>query len=355
MKTNKLLLLTMAATMLVACTGKKDQQQGPKEELPIVKVQSVYQEQVNLTSEYTATVEAFKTNNIASNNGSRIKRILVDVGSQVRAGQAVVILDDLNIATQNAAIDQQRIQLANLKRDLDRAKELVKIGGGTQQAVDQLQANYDAQARAIQSSQRMLSSMSENTVLTSPVSGVVTEKNYNNGDLPGAMPILVIEQQQPLKVIINVNESDFPKVKKDMPVTVKLDTYGEEEFAGKVYLIHPSIDPASRTFQVEVTINNSGNRVHSGMFARVTFDFGSQMSVVVPDQAVQKQVGSGVRFVYVYNTNGTVEFREVELGRRLGNRYEILNGLQNGAQVVVSGQSRLNDGAKVALDNGKAK
>ncbi|MBQ0120722.1 MAG: efflux RND transporter periplasmic adaptor subunit [Bacteroidales bacterium] len=352
MKTKQFILLAMAATMLAACTGKDDKK-GQEEELPMVKVQSVYQETVTLTSEYTATVEAFKTNNIASNNGSRIKRILVDVGSTVRAGQSVVVLDDVNIATQQASIDQQRIQLANVKRDLDRAKELVKIGGGTQQAVDQLQATYDAQARAIQSSQRMLSTMGENTVLTSPVSGVVTEKNYNNGDLPAGLPILVIEQQQPLKVIVNVNESDFPKVKQDMPVVVKLDTYGDEEFAGKVYLIHPSIDPASRTFQVEVTIANTSNKIHSGMFARVNFNFGSQQSVVVPDQAVQKQTGSGVRYVYVYNSNGTVKFTQVELGRRLGNRYEILSGLPNGAQVVVSGQSRLNDGAKVKLDNSK--
>lgn len=352
MKTKQFMILAMAATMLAACTGKDDKK-GQEEELPMVKVQSVYQETVTLTSEYTATVEAFKTNNIASNNGNRIKRILVDVGSTVRAGQSVVILDDVNIATQQASIDQQRIQLANQKRDLDRAKELVKIGGGTQQAVDQLQATYDAQVRAIQSSQRMLSTMGENTVLTSPVSGVVTEKNYNNGDLPAGLPILVIEQQQPLKVIVNVNESDFPKVKQDMPVVVKLDTYGDEEFAGKVYLIHPSIDPASRTFQVEVTIPNTNNKIHSGMFARVNFNFGSQQSVVVPDQAVQKQTGSGVRYVYVYNSNGTVKFTQVELGRRLGNRYEILSGLPNGAQVVVSGQSRLNDGAKVKLDNSK--
>lgn len=353
MNTKHFLLLAVAATTLAACTGNTDEKKGQQEELPLVKVQSVYQEKVDLTSEYTATVEAFKTNNIASNSGSRIKRILVDVGSTVRAGQAVVILDDLNIATQSAAIDQQRIQLANSKRDLERAKELVRIGGGTQQTVDQLQASYDAQARAIESSRRMLSSMSENTVLTSPVNGVVTVRNYNNGDLPSGLPILVIEQQQPLKVIVNANESDFPKITKGMPVTVKLDTYGEEEFTGNVYLIHPSIDPTSRTFQVEVTINNTANKIRSGMFARVTFNFGSQMSVVVPDRAVQKQTGSGVRFVYLYNPNGTVEYREIELGRRMDNRYEILNGLQNGAQVVISGQTRLHDGSKVALENAK--
>lgn len=353
MKTKQFLALTMAAAMMAACTGNKDEKKAVQEELPVVKVQSVYQETVQLTSEYTATVEAFKTNNIASNNGSRIKRILVDVGSTVHAGQSVVILDDINIATQTASIDQQRIQLANLKRDLDRAKELVRIGGGTQQAVDQLQANYDAQARAIQSSQRMLNSMSENTVLTSPVSGVVTQRNYDNGDLPGGLPILVIEQQQPLKVVINVNESDFPKVKQGMPVVVKLDTYGDEEFAGTVHVIHPSIDPSSRTFQVEVTIANTNNKVHSGMFARVTFNFGSQQSIVIPDQAVQKQVGSGVRYVYIYKSDNTVEFRKIELGRRLGTRYEILSGIENGAQVVTSGQTRLTDGAKVTLDKNK--
>lgn len=353
MKTRQFLALAMGAALLASCTGNKEEQNGQQEELPIVKVQNVYQEKVTESSEYTATVEAFKTNNISSNNGSRIKRILVDVGSTVRAGQTVVILDDINIATQRAAIDQQSIQLANLKRDLERAKELVRIGGGTQQAVDQLQATYDAQARAIQSSQRMLSTMGENTVLTSPVNGVVTAKNYDNGDLPAGLPILVIEQQQPLKVVVNANESDLPRIHTGMPVQVKLDAYGDKVYAGTVHLIHPSVDPASRTFQVEVTITNTNNEVHSGMFARVTFDFGTQMNIVVPDQAIQKQTGSGVRFVYVYKNDGTVEFRKVELGRRIDKRYEVKSGLLNGEQVVISGQSRLNDGAKVKVDQGK--
>lgn len=348
MKTTKLFALSMAALMLTACQG--DDKKAATEELPMVKIQSVYQETVQHISEYTATVEAFKTNNISSNSGCRIKRLLVDVGSRVAAGQTLVVLDDVNLATQKAAIDQQALQLANAKRDLDRAKELVKIGGGTQQTVDQLQTAYDAQARALESSRRMLSTMNENTMLTSPVSGVVTQRNYNTGDLPSGLPILVIEQQQPLKVIVSINESDFSKVKEGMPVVVKLDTYGDEEFAGQVYLIHPTIDTSSRTFKVEVTINNTSNRVRSGMFARVTFNFGSQLNVVVPDQAIQKQTGSGLRYVYVYKTDGTVGFREVKLGRRLETRYEVLEGLNNGEQVVVSGQNRLHDGTKVRLE-----
>lgn len=327
-------LTGLAGVMLASCTGKK-QETAPKEELPVVEVETSVEKLVPQTSEYTATVEAFKTNNISSATGNRIKRMLVDVGSTVRAGQAVVVLDDVNIA-------QQKISMANQRRDLDRAKELVKIGGGTQQSVDQLQAQYDANARALRN-------MQENTVLTSPISGVVTVRNYNAGDLPSGMPILVIEQQQPLKVIVNVNEGDYPNVKKGQHVNVRFDVYGEETFDGTVYLIHPSIDPTTRTFEVEVTINNRGNKVRSGMFARVEFDFGSRNSVVVPDKAVQKQTGSGVRYVYVYKPNGTVAFAEVTLGRRIDTQYEVLSGLNPGEQVVVAGQSRITNGAKVQL------
>ena len=335
MKTKRLLPIVMLVLALASCTSKDDKKTTEvKEELPIVEVVTVGQEALKQTSEYTGTVEAFKTNNISSNSGARIKRILVDVGSRVSRGQRLVILDDVNIA-------QQQIALANTKRELDRARELVKIGGGTQQAVDQLQAQYDATARAIRT-------MQENTVLTSPVSGVVTAKNYDAGDLPAGLPVLTIEQQQPLKVIVNVNESEYPKVKRGMPVTVTFDTYGDEVFQGQVYLIHPTVDATSRTFEVEVAITNRADKVRTGMFARVNFNYGTNQSVTIPDRAVQKQVGSGLRYVWVYQ-GGEVEFREVELGQRLEDRYEVLGGLVPGTQIVVAGASRLADGAKVQL------
>jgi len=335
MKIKRFLPIAMIVLALASCSSKDEKKTAQvKEELPIVEVATIGEEAVRQTSEYTGTVEAFKTNNISSNSGARIKRILVDVGSRVAKGQRLVILDDVNIA-------QQQIALANLKRELDRATELVKIGGGTQQQVDQLKAQYDANARAIRT-------MQENTVLTSPVSGVVTAKNYDAGDLPAGLPVLTIEQQQPLKVIVNVNETEYPKVKRGMPVTVKFDTYGDEVFQGQVYLIHPTVDATSRTFQVEVTITNRGDKVRTGMFARVNFNYGTSHSVVVPDRAVQKQVGSGVRYVWVYQ-GGEVELREVELGQRLEDRYEIKGGLAAGSQVVIAGASRLTDGAKVEL------
>ena len=87
-------VMGLAGLAMTSCTGKK-QEAAPKEELPIVEVETSSEKLVQQTSEYTATVEAFKTNNIMSATGNRIKRILVDVGSAVKAGQAVVVLDDV--------------------------------------------------------------------------------------------------------------------------------------------------------------------------------------------------------------------------------------------------------------------
>ena len=335
----KLFSVACASLLLLSCTSKDESAATKVEEKPLVKILQVYEQDVPQIVDYTATVEGFKSNNISTSTPNRIKRILVDVGTPVRAGQTLVILDDVNV-------EQSQIRIANMKVNLDRAKELLSIGGGTQQAVDQLQTEYDAAVRAF-------NNLKENTVLTSPMSGVVTQKNNDNGDFSSGSPILVIEQMQPAKVIVSVNEIHFPKVKKGMKVNVKLDVYGDEEFEGSVYLIHPTIDPATRTFKVEVTLPNRDNRIHSGMFARVSFNFGSVKHVVVPDMSIVKQTGSGNRFVYVYK-DGKVSFQQVELGARLGDSYELISGVESGSSVVVSGQSRLNDGKEVEVMSNNA-
>ena len=338
MKTiSKFLSLALIASLMAACGSKEaktDATENKEAELPLVKVQKVSEQEVPRIMEYTATVEAYKTNNISTSTMNRIKKITVDVGSNVRAGQTLVVLDDVNIA-------QAEMRLANQQRNYDRAVQLLNIGGGTQQSVDQLKTELDAAARALQN-------MKENAVLTAPMSGVVTARNYDPGDMTGSLPILVVEQQNPVKVILNVSENDYPYVKLGQKVDVRLDVYGDEVFSGTIHLIHPSVDTATRTFQVEVTINNGGSRVRTGMFARVSINYGTANHVVVPDLAVIKQQGSAVRYVYVYK-DGKVEIRNVTLGQRLDNAYELIDGVANGEEVVVSGHGRLTDVVQVKV------
>lgn len=326
----------MLAIAMTACSGSKEEATtATVEELPKVEILKVHTQEVSQMAEYTATVEAFKTNYISTSTPNRIKDILVDVGHKVAKGQRLVILDNVNI-------DQLKVRLDNLEREYNRAVQLLEIGGGTQQAVDQLKTEFDA-------AKRQYENMVENTVLVSPINGVVTARNYDPGDMTGGA-ILTIEQMRPVKVLVNVSESEFAKVRKGMKVTVKLDVYGDEEFTGTVSLIHPTIDPATRTFTVEVEINNNDERVRPGMFARVMFNFGTANHVVVPDRAVVKQTGSGNRYVYTFN-DGIVTFNKVELGQRIDNTYEVISGVEDGADVVIAGQSKLTNGCKAELIN----
>ena len=193
--------------------------------------------------------------------------------------------------------------------------------------------------------------MLENTSLISPISGVVTARNYDNGDMVGGQPIFVVQQINPVKIFVNVSESLYSYISKGMKVDVELDALPEQKFEGKVSRITPSIDPQTRTFEVELTVANGKEQIKPGMYARVTMNYGKHQNIVVPDRAVVKMLGSGDRFIYVYKADGTVDYRKVELGRRMNDKYEILSGLNDGDEVVVTGHSALKNGIAVERTN----
>ena len=334
----KELLIGMAAAcsalLFGACSGSKESTEQTEEEtVQLVKVARVTEQAVPQVVSYTATIEPYKRNLISSSLPNRIKKIYVEVGDHVKAGQKLVDLDRANLA-------QQKLQLDNLELEYKRVQELFAVGGASQQQVDQMRTQYETAKTSYEN-------LDENTVLVSPTNGVVTARNYDNGDLATGA-ILTVMQIQPVKVQVNVSESDFTKVKLGMPVDVNVEVYGDEVFKGKVSLIHPTIDASTRTFMTEINIPNADNRIRPGMFARVNIDFGSVNRVVVPDQAVVKRSGSGDRFVYVYK-DGKVSFNQVQLGRHMDTSYELISGVENGAEVVIAGQSRLKDGAEVKV------
>ena len=241
-----------------------------------------------------------------------------------------------------ANADQQRINLELTEREYNRAVELLNIGAGTQRQVDQLKAQLDAQRSQYENTMT-------NTVLRSPISGVVTARNYDPGDMSGQLPVLTVGQTTPnVKVVINVNESDLAVVKNGMPVSVAFDAFEGEAFSGRISRMAPALDVSTRTFPAEVTVPNTDGRIRPGMFARVEINLGVRDNVVVPDRAVVKQNGSANKYVYTYS-GGKVSYKKVELGQRIDNSYELLSGIADGDTVVVSGQVRLADGIDVQL------
>ncbi|MBO4674131.1 MAG: efflux RND transporter periplasmic adaptor subunit [Bacteroidaceae bacterium] len=334
MKYLKTLSLVALAALVIAC--KNDEKAGAvQQQKPQVKIAKVTSEDIPQTETYTAIVESDVKNNIAPNTPYRIEKIYVDVGDQVRKGQVLVQLDASNL-------QQLKLQLENQKVEFSRTSQLYQVGGASK-------AEYDNAKLQLDVFSTQLKQLMENTHLVAPISGVVTARNYDDGDMySNGNPILTIEQTNPVKVLVNISEVYYKLVFKGMPVDIQLDAYEGETFYGKVTIVYPTIDQSTHTFPMEVTINNSDLRVRPGMFARATVNFGSKNHVLVPDEALVKQIGAGDRYVYVYK-GGKVSYNKVELGKHIGTQYEILSGVNSGDEVVIAGQSRLANGKEVEV------
>lgn len=334
MKYIKTLSLAALAVLAVACKSE-DKAGVAQQAKPQVKIAKVTSEDIPQTETYTATVESDVKNNIAPNTPFRIEKIYVDVGDQVRKGQVLVQLDASNL-------QQLKLQVENQKIEFNRTSQLYQVGGASK-------AEYDNAKLQLDVLSTQLRQLMQNTQLVAPISGVVTARNYDSGDMySNANPILTIEQTNPVKVMVNISEVYYKQVFKGMPVDIELDAYEGETFYGKVTIVYPTVDQSTHTFPVEVTISNPGQKVRPGMFARATVNFGDKNHVLVPDEALVKQIGAGDRYVYVYK-GGKVSYNKVELGKHIGEKYEILSGVNPGDDVVIAGQSRLANGKEVEV------
>ena len=341
MKTIFRTLSVAAAVVLAAACGNKggkaaEQTLMTEDMTPTVAVTQVSMREVPQEETYTSTIQAYVKNNIAPQAAGRISRILVDVGDFVKKGQVVAEMDQTQLA-------QIELQLKNNEIEYMRLKELYEVGGLSKSDLDAVEMAYNV-------SKTQYNNLKENATLVSPINGVITARNYDAGDMYAmSAPIYTVEQIVPVKLLVGISETDYTKVKVGDSVEISADAIPDKTFYGKVRKIYPTVDPATRTFTVEVVVDNNYSTLRPGMFARAKVNFGSNNSVVIPDVAVVKQQGSGERFVYVLNEDGTVSYVRVVLGRRMGAEYEVLEGLKDGDKIVTGGQIRLKDGIKVSV------
>ncbi len=331
------IIYVAAAVMAVSCGNNNsktaEQPQAAEVRLPNVTIMAASYKDVLQSDVYTANVEAYAKNNIAPQSPSRIQKIYVEVGDFVRAGQIVAKMDEVSL-------NQSKLSMANDSLEYSRIKKLYEQGGVSKSDFDAMELKYNVTRSQYQN-------LLENTILRSPVSGVITARNYDQGDMYGGSPIYVVEQITPVKLYVGISEMDYTRVKKNDTVTLTADALPGKTFTGRIARIYPTIDAATHTFTAEVNVANSDRLLRPGMYARVTVNFGSNHSIVVPDDCVVKQQGSGVRSVFVLQNDDTVKEIVVTLGRHFGTEYEILSGIAEGDKVVVKGQASFKNGSKV--------
>lgn len=336
---NLKVLFIPALAVLVACSGSQGKKATASSspapavvhnvEVAAVQVRDVPQESI-----YASTVEAFAVNNIMPQTGGRIRKINAEVGDYVTKGQVLAEMDRLQM-------DQLALQVKNDEDEYARLKTLYEQGGIAKSDFEAAELGYKVRKSNYEN-------VKENTILRSPITGFVTARNFDQGDMFSmTAPIFTVQQVYPVKLLVGVSESEYTKVKKGDSVSLTVDAIPGRTFPGKVERLYPTVDAATHTFKAEVVVTNADKALRPGMYARVTINFGSRRSVIVPDKAIVKQEGTGTKFIYVLNEDSSVSYLPVSLGRHIGSEYEVVSGLEEGCSVVVKGQSGLKDGLKV--------
>ena len=335
----KSLTVLAAAALVVSCGnrgGKADVKPQEETKIPLVEVYSAAYMTVSHETVYSSTVQANIVNNISPQTAGRIRKLNVEVGDFVSKGQILAEIDRMQL-------EQAELKLKNDERELERCRQLLNEGGLSQ-------SDFDSMELAFKVSKTSYDNLVENTILRSPVSGVITARNYDVGDMYSmSSPVYTVQQITPVKLLVAVSETDYTRISKGDKCVITADALPGESFRGSVVRIYPVMDPSSHTFNVEVQVPNANARLRPGMYARVSLNMGDTESIVIPDAAIVKQQGSGQRTVFVLKDDDTAEVRLVTLGKFFDGQYEVLEGLSEGDRVVSKGQASLRAGVKVEV------
>ena len=328
----KTFLITLAALALVAC-GKKEKNAEQEETVEIVELTTLHAQEIQRELTLSSNLMGYETVNIAPSLTGKIEHIYCEVGTRVGRGQDLVRMDQTQYKT-------TKISLGNLEIEKNRAEMLLKSGSATQQQYDQLTAQYN-------STKEQLDFLETNTYVKAPFSGVISAKNYEDGELYGGQPIVVLTQVDKLKTLIAIPESYIPQIKKGMRLTLRSSVYPEKEFPATIEVVYPTLDASSHTFQVKVVVPNGSGLLRPGMYVTTTLGLQKEKVIMAPYSTVLKLIGANDRYVFI-NDNGTAKRVTVEMGQRVGDNVEIIaDEIVEGVQLVTKGESRLIDGVKI--------
>lgn len=349
MKSSKLVSIAVVVAMLAAgcnSTSKKEGESADSGESIPVKVIELGLSTIARTIDYTATVDPHEELNLSPATPGLIEEMYIEVGDRVRKGDRLFLMDRTQLI-------QSKIQLSSLEKDLARLDTLLRTGSTREQQYDQMKTQYEMMKSNV-------AFLEENTLLLAPFNAIITGRYFEAGEMYSGAPsaasggkaaILTLMQINPVKLIINVSEQHFTMIRKGMSVGVTSDLYEDELFKGRISLVHPTINPMTRSFQTEIEVPNADERLRPGMFVRVAIDMGEVETFVVPANTVLLQEGTNIRYVFV-EKDGVISRVEVELGKRYDDMLEVISDkLAVGSRIVSEGQTRLTSGDRVKVIN----
>ncbi len=327
----KLFLYSLAVLTLIGCTKQTETEQ--KERVEQVSTTVLHPREIERVINVSTNLQGYLTLNVAPSLTGKIEHIFVEVGDKVTKGQALATMDQTQYKT-------TKISFANIGVEKNRVEQLLKSGSATQQQLDQLTTQYN-------STKEQLDFLEINTYVKAPFEGVISAKNYEDGELYSGQPIVVLALIDKLKALVAIPETYFPLFKEGMKLTLASDIYPNQTFPATVEVVYPTIDASSHTFQIKIVIPNSKQLLRPGMYVTTSIGLGKAKAIVVPYQSVEKLVGANDRYVFI-NENGYAKRVAVELGQRFDQDIEIIAPeITDGVELVTLGQHKLVDGVKL--------
>jgi HlyD family secretion protein len=321
-----------------------------------------------------------RTANIFSRLSGQAREVTVDIGDAVRAGQLLIRIDtaelDAQLEVARAAVEavqgqasQARIAIDTARNNLDlaqksygRVEALFNSQAVAQNELDDARNKLEQARSAYENANTQYRTLSganleqaraqvhlievqiANSLIDSPIGGVVTNRDINPGELvsPG-VPLMTVADTSTLKLLGTVSQDEVPLLGIGRKVLVEVDGMTDRSFGGTVTQIGPVAVSTGQYFPVVVSLENDG-RLMAGMTAMASFDISGSGGVLVPLRAVQT-VG-GQSYVYVVD-DGRVSPRRVVIGLRNTGEAEVTDGLQVGELVATSNVDLLEDGLQV--------
>jgi len=289
----------------------------------------------------TATLEAEADAEIIAKVGGEVRRIYVEEGDHVQAGQILAQLDDRQLRLQAA---QTSAALAKTDRDFNRQVELNKKGLVSTGAFESLKYDLD-NARAADDIARLNLSYS---AIRAPFAGIVSSRYIKLGqELAIGNKIFRVTDPTPLKANVFVPERELARLKPGQSATISVDALAGRSFPATVHLVAPTVDATTATFKVTLEVKDLRGDLKPGMFARVGIVFERRDgALTIPRVALLDT--DGASNVFVVNA-GKAEQRTIKTGLSNAGRVEVVDGLAGAEQVVVVGQNGLKDGNPVRV------
>lgn len=345
MKRKILSLLAAAFSLFLfqSCNSEKagnvDEQKILDSDTIAVKVSPVEFKDIQISKTYSATLEGEEQANIVAKISERIISINVRVGDYVQKGKVLVELDKIGATSQYY---QAEAGFLNAKKDLERMQALYNEGAISQQMFDGAQTAFKVAKANFEASKNLVE-------LTAPISGVVTEINGEQGDLPmPGMQLIKIANINNLKAIFNVGEQDIMSIAINQAIEVYSELQPDLIMQGKIKQISKSADVQSRTFEVKGSFMNTKDKwFKPGMFSRVKVALKNKRgSLAIPSSSII--LNSNERGVFVIN-NGRASYKKIIVGISNDEFTEVLSGVKEQDKVVTIGMNNLKDGIPVYI------